>query len=261
MKDLHSLGIISFPDGHKHLKLKDEDLNLTEISLSITSFDDLFLLYQLASLCPNLGKIRINYLLGARCDRQFSKGEARDLGIIASYINDMDFDVVEILKPHSEVSLDLINNSTAISVTKQLLGQCISYSGITDCSIIAPDKGAAVWIEKELERDDIVKCNKTRVEGKVDKIEIPADAVIKPTCIIVDDLCDGGATFIQCSKELRKRGAREVHLVVTHGIFSKGFEELDQWISTIHCTNSFKDVDDDFLRHHSDLIVEQLKVR
>jgi len=44
--------------------------------------------------------------------------------------------------------------------------------------------------------------------------------------MIVDDICDGGATFILLAKELYAAGAKEVNLFVTHGIFSKGLIPL-----------------------------------
>ena len=250
MRNIHSLNIAKFPDGHKHLILLKEDLgydDLEEIGISIKSFDDLFLLAQAKKICKNLKKLKINYLLAARCDRQFSDGEAVDLEIVADFINALNFEEVEILKPHSKISLALIKNSKEISVTKDLLQMCIVHNKLTNYSVIAPDKGAGVWIEEEVGNTNIVKCNKIRVKGQVDKIEIPEDAEIKEDCIIVDDLCDGGATFIECSKELKIRGAKNVYLCVTHGIFSREFSELEKHLTKIYFTNSFLDKDDIFL--------------
>jgi ribose-phosphate pyrophosphokinase len=42
--------------------------------------------------------------------------------------------------------------------------------------------------------------------------------------LIVDDICDGGRTFIELAKVLREFEPSEIILYVTHGIFSKGFE-------------------------------------
>jgi ribose-phosphate pyrophosphokinase len=46
--------------------------------------------------------------------------------------------------------------------------------------------------------------------------------------LIVDDICDGGRTFIELAKVLRNCGAEEVVLYVTHGIFSKGFNVFNE---------------------------------
>ena len=42
--------------------------------------------------------------------------------------------------------------------------------------------------------------------------------------LIVDDICDGGRTFIELAKELRHLTTGRIYLYVTHGIFSKGHE-------------------------------------
>lgn len=50
--------------------------------------------------------------------------------------------------------------------------------------------------------------------------------VLGKNILIVDDICDGGMTFILLAKDLLAAGATEVNLFVTHGIFSKGLGVL-----------------------------------
>ena len=40
------------------------------------------------------------------------------------------------------------------------------------------------------------------------------------TCIIVDDIIDSGGTIVNSAKILMERGAKEVHVYVTHGVLS-----------------------------------------
>ena len=40
------------------------------------------------------------------------------------------------------------------------------------------------------------------------------------TCIIVDDIIDSGGTIVNAAKALKDRGAKEVHVYVTHGVLS-----------------------------------------
>ena len=40
------------------------------------------------------------------------------------------------------------------------------------------------------------------------------------TCIIVDDIIDSGGTIVNAAEALTKRGAKEVHVYVTHGVLS-----------------------------------------
>jgi phosphoribosylpyrophosphate synthetase len=70
---------------------------------------------------------------------------------------------------------------------------------------------------------------------------------------ILDDICDGGYTFTILAKQLYELGAEEVHLVVSHGIFSKGLDPLHKAnIVSITTTNSFNF--DNNVKH--DLIVD-----
>ena len=45
------------------------------------------------------------------------------------------------------------------------------------------------------------------------------------TCIIVDDIIDSGGTIVNAAKALVDRGAKEVHVYVTHGVLSGGAVE------------------------------------
>lgn len=63
--------------------------------------------------------------------------------------------------------------------------------------------------------------------------------------LLVDDICDGGRTFISAAEILYNEGAKNVYLYVTHGIFSKGIKVLfDAGIKRIftrkgeHCVES-----------------------
>ena len=44
--------------------------------------------------------------------------------------------------------------------------------------------------------------------------------VKEKTCIIVDDIIDSGGTIINAAEALIKRGAKEVHVYITHGVLS-----------------------------------------
>lgn len=50
----------------------------------------------------------------------------------------------------------------------------------------------------------------------------------KQTICIVDDICDGGRTFIEAAKLLQRLEPKEIHLYVSHGIFSKGLKVLTE---------------------------------
>jgi ribose-phosphate pyrophosphokinase len=64
--------------------------------------------------------------------------------------------------------------------------------------------------------------------------------------LIVDDICDGGGTFIGLAAELKNKNAGKLYLAVSHGIFSKGFDSL-KCFDKIFTTNSFKDFDNEVI--------------
>ena len=61
--------------------------------------------------------------------------------------------------------------------------------------------------------------------------------------LIVDDICDGGRTFVEIAKSIREKFPEaEVYLIVTHGIFSSGSAELAKHFTCIYTTNSIHDI-------------------
>jgi ribose-phosphate pyrophosphokinase len=91
--------------------------------------------------------------------------------------------------------------------------------------------------------------------GNILRTEIPVlDQHEKLKYVIVDDICDGGRTFIELAKAIHNsRPTAEVYLVVTHGIFSSGFLELSREIKKVYCTNSYSDRND--IEHDSQYTV------
>jgi len=65
--------------------------------------------------------------------------------------------------------------------------------------------------------------------------------------VIVDDICDGGRTFIELARVLKEKGANKVALYVTHGIFSQGLDVLKEHIDHVYCVHAFNAERSDFL--------------
>lgn len=55
---------------------------------------------------------------------------------------------------------------------------------------------------------------------------VNANQDVEHSMLIIDDICDGGATFINAALFLHTHYRCRVALYVTHGIFSKGFEKM-----------------------------------
>lgn len=234
--------IISFPDGEKQLKIKELDRKDTvEIICRITNSDDLFLLMQLSDIlnrqCVSIDKITITYLMTMRCDRLFSFEQPYSLKIVADVINSFNAKKVEIIEPHSSTCLDLIKNSEAWYTSKGLL----EYP----TTVCFPDKGAFTRYATNMIMRPHIVCSKVRdVEtGKITSFSIDKVCEYKEggEIIVVDDLCDGGGTFIGIASKLRELKPRKLTLAITHAVQKEGIERVARVYDEVVITNSYKD--------------------
>ncbi len=191
-----------------------------------------------------VAKLTIFCLIGQRSDRRFNKAESFDLKVIAQFINVMKFDKVSILHPHSPISLALIDNSEKISHFEFVEK---AFNQIGNPVLVSPDAGAYKTTHEIAEKlhADLIPSNKVRVDG-APVISIQGDVKGKE-CLIVDDLADGGRTFKFLAEALKSQGATKVFLYVTHAQFNYGFDELKESIDHIYCTNSFKNINEDYV--------------
>ena len=173
------------------------------------------------ALRRTLYKGRVNlflpYFPGARQDRVMNSGESLTVKVYADIINAMKFDLVTILDPHSEVAPALINNCDVIDNHK-FVRQCINDicgidKSISDLVYVSPDAGAQKKIynlKRQIDlysKSSLVKCDKKRdvVNGNLSGFEVYADDLEGKSCLLIDDICDGGGTFIGLAEELKKK--------------------------------------------------------
>lgn len=231
-----------FPDNQPHIivtgaKAGDE----VKLTCSITDSIKLLQLLETANALTHLGVKRklltIPYLMAARYDRLMQPGDSFDLEVIAGLINSCGFEKVELLDVHSTVALKLINNSTNIS-NRFLVDRYTKK----DAVLICPDKGAKSKINDYLDWNknlvDVVYCDKSRdlPTGKITLTVTEAEKCRGRNCVIIDDLCDGGGTFLAIAGQI---APAHLTLIVTHGIFSKGFAELEKCFDEIIASNSY----------------------
>lgn len=193
----------------------------------------------------HLSKLRVNCLIGQRSDRRFTTGGSFDLKVIANFINSLRFSEVEVLDPHSDVTCALIENCTSISPTPWI-EKAFKAIG-TNPALVSPDAGAykKVYNIAESIGADLVPANKVRLKG-VPQVRVQGDVNGKD-CLIVDDIADGGRTFIALSKALKQGGASRIYLYVTHGMFNFGFDEIKVEIDGVYTTDSFREIDEDIV--------------
>ncbi|MCP9750125.1 ribose-phosphate diphosphokinase [Ferruginibacter sp. HRS2-29] len=254
--------LVTFPDSQPHIKIDTatlgDDRAVCRIITRISNPSDLLMPLFAKNVLSYEGfekvELYISYLLAARMDRVMTGGEPFSLKVMANIINCAGFSKIRIFDPHSEVSTALLDNSYAISNTAFVADALKDYQSKTSSStaegfcIVSPDAGALKKIYKVAEAlngMEVVECMKNRdvKTGKLSGFKVFAENLAGKTCFIVDDICDGGGTFIGVAEELRKLNAAKVILVISHGIFSKGLSL--QNVDEIYCTNSYKEIQEE----------------
>lgn len=269
----------------KYIKPESYHWFNVKIISHLNNFRDLELIIATTACLRELGIEKISlytpYFVGARSDRKFEEGGnwyLRD--VICPIINSLNFTTVTIMDPHSFVLENLIKNFKSIdneevvrfglSHTAAKSSEGFSKWSFENIVLVAPDAGASHKIYKLAEKigykGNIIICSKERdTEGKLTKTFVPGHGINPIDYIIIDDICDGGRTFINIAQELKKKWIGfnhnpKIYLIITHGIFSAGFTELSKYFDGIYCTNSYSTVGDFYGNDMEKTNVKQLNV-
>lgn len=190
----------------------------------------------------------IPYLPYARQDRVCNPGEALSIALFAKMLNAMNLDKIELLDPHSDVAAALIENCvvrTQYEFVSDILRERLLNIDTNNLYLVAPDAGAVKKTKAlaEVLYDDVagyISASKSRNLQTQEITQMRFDADVEgKNLLVVDDICDGGRTFIELGKILRERKCGELSLCVTHGIFSYGVEELLKIYDRVYTTDSF----------------------
>lgn len=185
----------------------------------------------------------IPYIPYGRQDRSCNPGEAFSLKVFANLINQLQFERVYTFDAHSHVSEGHINgladytNRGFIQIAAPILGRNLNF--------ICPDEGASKKIKQTLSgfiNPRIYFCSKERDSKTTEIIKVVVPKIDNDNpCLIIDDICDGGNSFIKLAEEFKKINTNQLNLAVTHGIFSKGIDVLKPYFNKVFTTNSIND--------------------
>lgn len=200
--------------------------------------------------------LEIPYLPYSRQDRTCARGEAFSLSVFANsfrpYLSKTDSLITwDAHSPVAKAIFSEFTNFVNISVYElmgEFMGMEVMWS--PDTIIIAPDKGAVSRAEEAAEfiteeaaefigSSTVKYATKVRnpENGQILRTEVQEGDYKGKNLLIVDDICDGGRTFIELAKVLRKYEPSRVDLYVTHGIFSKGFDVFEGLIDHFYVAN------------------------
>ncbi len=182
----------------------------------------------LSKYTKNVG-LYIPYLPYARQDKAVTNESTFALHTFAHVINSFNFKYVGTLDIHNlYVTNELIRNLHNIEPKFPNLGPNTVF--------VFPDSGAyqRYYHLINLNQMATMKKNRDQMTGKITELKVDLNYQLMEQnfndtrFLIVDDICDGGTTFIMAANELKKYNPKDINLYVTHGIFSKGIAPLKE---------------------------------
>lgn len=188
----------------------------------------------------------ILYLPYARQDRVCSQGEAHSLEVICDVLNHLEVSVVRLWDVHNkDKTLELLDNHLIVHINPwETFGRykILEDFDLSNLILCAPDDGAYSRVA------DVANQHTGTIPVVMAKVRDPETGKITGmkwnqhnrtvegwNVLIIDDICDGGTTFLQAAQILKEQGAVNLYLYVTHGIFSKGLDLLGEYFKHIIC--------------------------
>ena len=231
----------TFPCGEPHVQLDTVAPSRVDVLWEFAHPNEIVELLLLEDAIRRAGHrlnmLTIPYVPFARQDRVNLAGESLSIAVMARVINGLHATSVQITDPHSDVAPALIRRCHVVHQHEVFS----SYFpiGFGSFHLVSPDAGALKKIYKLARLVDptgVIECGKHRdvATGEISGTTVPNVDVTNGHCIIVDDICDGGRTFVELAKVLHQRGAGKITLMVTHGFFTKGLQVFDGLIDEIY---------------------------
>ena len=241
------------------LSKNHDPVTIVARDLNPLRFMELALLRDAIAGIDNLGLSRnvdlvIPYLPYARADRRFTHGDCHGLMVLGRTLFAMSFSRILTLDVHSGEARKCVSGLENVSpepLIEHAINDFAKRENAHKLNLLFPDEGAA----KRYKLHPIYGCNTYAIEtlsvfcwkkrdpvtGEMLGFEVPDPCEFdKAPILIIDDICDGGATFIGIAASLARKGITpQMGLYVTHGIFSKGTAPLYDHFKTIYTTDSF----------------------
>lgn len=188
------------------------------------------------------------YLGYARQDKD-KIGESMATAWAGSMYKACGVDHLVVLDVHSDRDRDLIPVEIVSVSAAPLFAQALRRMGWADASLAAPDNGAVVRTEAVAAALGsgalALRFEKKRTSHGIHHtgpVGVPTKRVV-----LVDDILDTGETLVSAARLLRKAGARELVICVSHGLFT-GSAWKRLWrlgVKVIYCTDSVPNIPKD----------------
>ena len=223
-----------FSGGEVHFKFLDIVRESVTIETDLINSDELMLLCLMADYLTCSKHLNLLYTPYARQDRKTTLTEPFSFKTFARIINSCNFDCVTVNDPHSDVTPALIDNCY---VRKR--ADVVTIPDVSEPIIVSPDAGAVKANNEVCKLFNLKHVIATKVRdvrtGEITETQVHTDLDLKgKNLLILDDICDGGRTFIELAKVLKTHNPASINLFVTVGIYSKGIEVLNPYFDLIN---------------------------
>lgn len=169
------------------------------------------------------------YLCYMRQDTANRPGEAVSQRIIGQLLADL-FDDVITVDPHLH-RIDRLDQAiplkNAISLTAADEIATFLRQELTSALLIGPDQESEQWVSRIAEKTgfDYAVARKRRLGDKSVVITLPDVDVAGRQVVLVDDVASTGRTLARAAQGLKRAGAVEVMVAVTHALFCGDAEQ------------------------------------
>lgn len=194
--------------------------------------------------------VRLPYLPYSRGDRRFVDGDCLGLAVMGTLLQSGHFREIRTCDVHHRdralAHIPGLRNVVPTPLIRRAIQDFAVVTQSSHVTVILPDTGAAERYLAEqrvvdMQHVNFVTVTKKRhaATGKLEGFDVPTQS-IGTVALIVDDLCDGGGTFIGIADTVQRacRDHRRLGLYVSHGIFSQGLAALSARFEKIYTTNS-----------------------
>ena len=242
---------VMFSDGALTCKIIDMPKNPTQISVSVSTRTPVADIREEVDLVMSALNeqyagttadvtLMLPYLPYARADRVFEEGNPHPLAMFLNWLSTYNFDKIYMEDVHNTDIINEYFGHLPIEIIEQhQLAATYAHREKPDY-ILAPDKGALKKAQALANTLDVPLITATKVRdlstGKIMNVTLDYKPTKNSRVFIVDDILDGGGTFIPLAKTLKEEYNCHVALYVTHLIAAKGLDILEG-IDTLYYHN------------------------
>lgn len=263
--------IITNPDGQRNVFIDPEKLSIgpfsehfITIKTRLQNFSDLEILIcaikSLRGLGLNYFELHCPYFLGSTQDFKNILGQTRYFkDVLSPIINYLNFNSVHSFDTSHNLLDNHLNRFMNIPV-EDFYNFALSeiyqegFEGIDERAIffVFNDyvfdnlNNLSLKLNFPVYEWEFVTKSFNKDDKKLNKVKLARDDYKGKDIIIINDFCMSGNKYLELAKQLNDKNIGKKYLIVTHGIFSNGFQKLDCEFEKIICTNSYSDLEGTF---------------